>query len=100
VEEGDAPTEDKRSGYIFPHTAPQPRCDWSQYRGADTNYVEPLPWVPAFPPEHYMQASIKDLPEDDDTDGLRAYVGGALADTVDEAVERAMAISGAEERVQ
>jgi hypothetical protein len=66
VKEGEEVTpEDELSRHIF--LMPRPgRPNWSHYRGSDTNYVEPLPLVPVFPPEAYMQAGVEDPPEDDD----------------------------------
>jgi hypothetical protein len=48
-----------------------PPPDWSQYLGAVTNYIEPLPWVPSLTPKSYYQArhvegTIEDPPENED----------------------------------
>ena len=73
--------------------------DWGQYRGVDTNYVEPLPWVPVFPVHVYQQATAGEPPEDED--GFLDYEPMAEEEatelTEEKAIARAMAMPLAEE---
>jgi hypothetical protein len=58
---------DELSYYVF-NTQRLGHPDYSQYRGADTEYVEPLPWLTGVPHEPFCEGAAKESPEDEDLD--------------------------------